>query len=66
VRALTAVAPLVVGFLSDLTDLPTALAMITPMYAIGGFVMLLAARSYPADLAFVAADAQRTMGHSRP
>jgi predicted MFS family arabinose efflux permease len=66
VRALSAVAPLVVGFLSDLTDLPTALAMITPMYAIGGFVMLLAARSYPADLAFVAADAQRTMGHSRP
>ncbi|MGH9276205.1 MAG: MFS transporter, partial [Acidimicrobiales bacterium] len=61
VRALSALAPLIVGFLSDLTDLPTALAMVTPMYAVGGLVMLLAARTYAADLAFVAADARRTM-----
>jgi predicted MFS family arabinose efflux permease len=66
VRALSALAPLIVGLLSDLTDLPTALAIVSPMYAIGGLVMLLAARSYPADLAFVAADARRTMEHSRP
>ena len=66
VRALSALAPLIVGALSDATDLPTALAMVTPLYAIGGLVMLLAARSYPADLAFVAAEARRTMAHSRP
>lgn len=66
VRALSALAPLIVGVLSDATDLPTALAMITPLYAVGGLVMLLAARTYPADLAFVAAEARRTMAHSRP
>lgn len=65
VRALSALSPLLVGVLSDATDLPTALAMITPLYAIGGLLMLLAARSYPADLAFVAADARRTMEGSR-
>jgi predicted MFS family arabinose efflux permease len=66
VRALSALAPLLVGALSDATDLPTALALVTPMYAIGGVVMLFAARTYPADLAFVAADARRTMAHSAP
>ncbi|MEX2294161.1 MAG: MFS transporter [Acidimicrobiales bacterium] len=64
VRALSALSPLIVGVLSDATDLPTALAMLTPLYAIGGLLMLLAARSYPADLAFVAAEARRTMSHS--
>ncbi len=58
VRALAAIAPFIVGVLSDATSLPTALATITPLYAIGGLVMLLAARTYPADLAFVAADAK--------
>lgn len=66
VRALSALAPLIVGVLSDATDLPTALALITPLYAIGGLVMLLAARSYPADLAFVASEARRTMALSQP
>lgn len=61
VRALSALAPLIVGALSDATDLPTALAIITPLYAIGGLVMLMAARTYPADLAFVAAASRRTM-----
>jgi MFS family permease len=60
VRALSALSPLLVGALSDATDLSTALALLTPMYAIGGVVMLFAARTYPADLAFVAADARRT------
>lgn len=58
VRALSALAPLIVGFLADQFDLPTALAIISPLYAIGGLVMLLAAKTYPADLAFVAADAR--------
>jgi predicted MFS family arabinose efflux permease len=65
VRALSALSPLIVGVLSDATDLPTALAIVTPLYAIGGLTMLLAARSYPADLAFVAAQARRTMEGSR-
>jgi hypothetical protein len=58
VRALSALAPFVVGVLSDATSLNTALALVTPLYAIGGLVMLLAAKTYPADLAFVAADAK--------
>ena len=62
VRALSALAPFLVGVLSDATDLPTALALVTPLYAVGGLVMLLAARTYPSDLAFVAAEARRTLG----
>lgn len=66
VRALAALSPLIVGALSDATDLPTALALVTPLYAIGGIVMLFAARTYPADLAFVAAEARRTMARVDP
>jgi hypothetical protein len=62
VRALSALAPFIVGVLSDATDLQTALAVVTPLYALGGVVMLLAAKTYPADLAFVAAEARRTLG----
>ncbi len=62
VRALSALAPLIVGVLSDATDLPTALALLTPLYAIGGLLMLMAARTYPADLAHVAAESRRTLG----
>jgi predicted MFS family arabinose efflux permease len=57
VRALAALSPLIVGVISDATDLSTALAALTPMYAIGGVVMLLAARTYPSDLAAVGAGA---------
>ncbi len=64
VRALSALAPFIVGVLSDATSLPTALAIIAPMYAVGGLVMLFAARSYPADVAFVAAEARRVMPSS--
>jgi predicted MFS family arabinose efflux permease len=66
VRALSALAPLIVGALSDATDLPTALAIVTPLYAVGGLVMLFAARTYPADLAFVAAEARRSMSSPLP
>jgi len=65
VRAFAALSPLLVGALSDATDLPTALALVTPLYAIGGLVMLLAARTYPADLAFVAAESRRTLAPAR-
>ncbi|MEY2425990.1 MAG: hypothetical protein QOI61_1562 [Actinomycetota bacterium] len=58
VRALSAMAPFIVGVLSTATSLNTALAIVTPLYALGGLVMLLAAKTYPADLAFVAADAR--------
>ena len=34
--------------------------MTSPLYAIGGVVMLAAARTYPYDLAFVAAESERT------
>jgi MFS family permease len=60
VRSASALSPLVIGMISDRSDLRTALAVVTPVYALGGLVMLLAARSYPTDLAFVAAEAQRT------
>ncbi len=59
VRALAALAPWVVGLLADASSLPTALAIVTPLYAIGGLVMLLAARSYPTDLASAAAETAR-------
>ncbi|MGH9137261.1 MAG: MFS transporter [Acidimicrobiales bacterium] len=51
VRSLAALAPWVVGRLSDATDLQTALAAVVPLYGVGGLVMLLAARSYPGDVA---------------
>jgi predicted MFS family arabinose efflux permease len=57
VRALAALSPLLVGALSEVTDLATALAILSPLYALGGMVMLLAARTYPADLAAVGARA---------
>lgn len=62
VRALAALAPLLVGAISDALgdDLRIALAAVTPLYAVGGLVMLLAARTYPSDLAFAAAEAERT------
>ena len=59
VRAVSALSPLLVGILSDTFALNVALAILAPLYGIGGLVMLLAARTYPADLAFVVADAER-------
>ena len=59
VRALAALSPPLVGMISEATDLSTALAIVSPLYAVGGLLMLLAAKSYPSDLANVAAQARR-------
>lgn len=58
-RSLGALSPLVIGALSSAFGLATALAVVTPAYAIGGGVVLLATRTYGADLAFVAAETER-------
>lgn len=58
-RSLGALSPLVIGVLSNSFGLANALAIVTPAYAIGGIVVLLAARSYGADLAFVTAETAR-------
>jgi hypothetical protein len=50
---------LVVGILKGFFGLQAALVAITPLYAIGGVIMLFAARTYPSDLAFVAAESRR-------
>ena len=66
VRALAALAPVLVGTISDRLDgdLRVALALFVPLYAVGGVVMLLAARTYPSDLAFAAAEAERLAGRN--
>jgi predicted MFS family arabinose efflux permease len=57
VRALAALSAPLVGYLSNATDLATSLAVLAPVYAVGGLLLLLAARTYPADLAAVGAHA---------
>jgi sugar phosphate permease len=59
VRAIGGVMPLVIGGLKAVMGLQAALIVVTPVYAIGGLIMLFAARSYPGDLAFVAAESRR-------
>lgn len=59
VRSAGALGPLVIGGLSSLLGLQTAVAMIVPVYAVSGFIVLFAARFYPADLAFVGAETRR-------
>jgi MFS family permease len=69
VRALSTVGPLLIGGLSTLLvshggldradGLRLAIVALTPLYAIGGLIMLLAARTYPGDIAFVLAEARR-------
>ena len=59
VRSVGNASPALIGVLSDATDLRTALAVTAPLYVVGGVVMLFAARTYPADLAFVAAESER-------
>jgi predicted MFS family arabinose efflux permease len=61
VRALAALSPPIVGVISEATDLSTALAIVSPLYAIGGLLMLLAAKSYPGDLASVATQARASL-----
>jgi MFS family permease len=72
VRSLSSVGALIVGALSTTListlgvsradGLRWALVALTPVYAIGGLLMLFAARHYPADVAFVAAEARRRNG----
>lgn len=73
VRSLSAVGPLIIGAvstalissgLSRADGLRWAIVGLTPVYAVGGVVMLLAARHYPADVAFVASEARRRQADS--
>ena len=57
--ASSALAPLAIGALCDVTTLRTAIVACIPLYAIGGIVMLRAAKTYPSDLAFVVAESRR-------
>jgi MFS family permease len=59
VRSLAGFAPLIIGALKGFTDLRTALVLFTPIYAVGGLIMLGAARHYPGDLAFVIEESRR-------
>src|SRR3954468_21613981 len=59
VRSAAGLMPLVIGGLKGVYGLQTALVIVTPVYAIGGLIMLLAARTYPSDLAFVVAESRR-------
>lgn len=60
VRSGAGLAPLIIGGLKAASDLRTALILFTPIYAVGGLIMLVAARHYPSDLAFVVAETERT------
>jgi hypothetical protein len=51
--------------ISEATDLSTALAIVSPLYAVGGLLMLLAAKSYPGDLASVATQARASVSSGR-
>jgi MFS family permease len=59
VRSIAGIMPLVIGALKGAFGLQTALVVVTPAYAVGGLIMWFAARTYPADLAFVAAESRR-------
>ena len=69
VRSASNVGPLLIGGLSTFLiahaalgsadGLRLAIVALTPLYAIGGLVMLLAARTYPSDIAFVLAESKR-------
>ena len=59
VRSLGAFGYVLIGALSDIWDLRIAIALVTPLYAVGGVLMLYAARTYPADLSFVLAESRR-------
>jgi MFS family permease len=66
VRSLSGLAPLIIGWLSDLTDLRVAFILFTPLYAVGGVIMLAAAKSYPSDVAFVVAESRRIHEDAQP
>jgi MFS family permease len=58
-RSFAAIGVLIVGGLSELITLRWALVAVCPAYVVGGLLVLLATRTYPKDLAFVAAEARR-------
>jgi MFS family permease len=69
VRALSALGPVFIGVVSSALGggghgLRMALIVMTPLYAIGGVIMLRAVRTYPHDLAFVLAEARRRQAGS--
>lgn len=66
VRSVANASPALIGVLSDSLGLRGALVLTAPLYAIGGAVMLLAARTYPSDLAFVAAESDRISPRREP
>jgi MFS family permease len=59
VRALSGFGPVIIGLLSNSIGLRMALVVFTPIYAIGGVIMLFAAKTYPADVAFVVAESRK-------
>jgi MFS family permease len=59
VRSFAGLMPFVIGVLKAVTDLRFALVAVTPIYAVGGVVVLLAARTYPSDLAYVIEETRR-------
>jgi MFS family permease len=59
VRSVSTIGPLIIGAVSTVIGLRLALVSLTPIYAIGGLLVLLALRTYPRDLAFVLAESRR-------
>lgn len=65
VRSIGAAGPIMVGALTSAFGIRVALASVCPIYAVGGLVMLLAARTYPVDLAYVGAETRRLRAGAR-
>jgi MFS family permease len=59
VRALSAAGAPLIGLLSRAIGLRAALVAFSPIYAVGGLIMLAAVRHYPHDIAFVVAESRR-------
>lgn len=59
VRSIGAAGPVLIGALSSAWGIRVAVASVVPIYAVGGAVMLLAAKTYPADLAYMGAETRR-------
>jgi MFS family permease len=75
VRTISNIGPLIVGGLAVAFEnggfnhgdsLRWALVALTPIYAIGGAIVLFAVRTYPSDVAFVVAESRRVPMEPRP
>lgn len=73
VRTLSNIGPLLIGGIavalqhggsSKADALRNAIVLLAPIYAIGGVIVLFAARTYPYDLAFVVAESRRSDGQT--